>query len=51
MFRRAHHAGVERVEVHGEWIGYVARHHGALEEMDVVQPLDDACRVIDVLQQ
>ena len=51
MLRRAHHAGVERVEVHIERIGDVARHHRPLEEMDVVEPLDDARRVVDVLQQ
>ena len=51
MLRRAHHAGVERVEVHIERIGNVARHHRPLEEMDVVEPVDDAGGVIDVLQQ
>ena len=51
MFRRAHHAGVERVEVHIERVGNVARHHRPLEEMDVVEPVDDARGVVDVLQQ
>ena len=51
MLRRAHHAGVERVEVHIERVGNVARHHRPLEEMDVVEPVDDARRVVDVLQQ
>ena len=51
MFRRAHHAGVERVEIHIERIGDVARHHRPLEEMDVVEPVDDARGVVDVLQQ
>ena len=51
MLGGAHHAGIERVEVHIERIGNVARHHRPLEEMDVVEPLDDAAGVIDVLQQ
>lgn len=51
MLGRAHHAGIERVEVHFERIGNVARHHRPLEEMDVVEPVDDAGGVIDVLQQ
>ena len=34
-----------------ERIGNVARHHRPLEEMDVVEPLDDARGVVDVLQQ
>ena len=51
MFRRAHHAGIERVEVHIERVGNVARHHRPLEEMDVVEPVDDARGVVDVLQQ
>jgi hypothetical protein len=51
MFRRAHHAGVERVEIHIEWVGNIARHHRPLEKMDVVQPIHDARCVINVLQQ
>ena len=51
MLRRAHHAGVERVEVHLERIGNVARHHRPLEEMDVVEAVDEARGVVDVLQQ
>ena len=51
MLGRAHHAGVERVEIHLERIGNVARHHRPLEEMDVVQPLDETRGVVNVLQQ
>ena len=45
------HARVERVEVHLQRVGDVARHHRALEEMDVVEPLDQPGRVVDVLEQ
>ena len=51
MLRRPHHAGVERVEIHLERIGNVARHHRPLEEVDVVEALDEARRVVNVLQQ
>ena len=51
MLGGARHAGVERVEIHLQRVGNVARHHRPLEEMDVVQPVDDAGGVVDVLQQ
>ena len=51
MLGCAHHAGVERVEVHFERIGDIARHHRPLEEMDVVEAVDDTGGIVDVLQQ
>ena len=46
---RAHDRGVAGVEVHLERIGDIARHHRALEEMDVLHDIDDAADVVEVL--
>ncbi len=43
-------AGVDRVEVHLAVVGDVAGNHGALQEVDVVQPVGDAGGVVQVLQ-
>ena len=42
-------AGVAGVEIHLERVGQVARHHRALEEMDVLERVDHAADVVEVL--
>ena len=51
MLCRARAAGVERVEVHLQRVGNVARHHGALQEMQVVEHVDDPRRIVQVLHR
>ncbi len=41
--------GVTGVEIHLEGIGYIARDHGALEKMNMLQHIDDAPDVVQVL--
>jgi hypothetical protein len=49
VLRRARHRCVARIEVHLERIGNVPRHHGALEEVNVVHDVDDPPDVVQVL--
>ena len=50
MFRRARQTGIERVEVQFARVNDIARHHRALEKMDIVQTFNNACGIIKVLQ-
>ena len=51
MLGGARDAGVERVEVELHGADHVARHQRALVEVDVVERVDDARGVVEVLQQ
>ena len=48
VLRRARHGGVAGVEVHLERVGEIAAHHGALEEMHMLQRIDGAGDVVEV---
>ena len=48
---RAHDRGIAGVEIHLVRIGNIARHDGALEEMDVIHDVDDAADVVQILDR
>ena len=50
MFHRACAAAIDRVEVHFHVVGNVTADHRPLQEMDVVEPVCDPRRIVQVLQ-
>ena len=50
MLRRAGATGIDGVQIHFAVIKNVARHHRALQEMDIVEHVADLGRVMQVLQ-
>ena len=43
-------AGIERVQIHIDVVDHIAAHHRALVEVDVIQIINQARRVIQVLR-
>ena len=42
-------AGIDRVQIHFAIIKDIACHHGALQKMDIVQPIRNAGGVVQIL--
>ena len=51
MLGRAGDGGIAGVEIHLVRVGHVARHHAALEEVDVLAGIDHARGVVQILQR
>ena len=51
MLGRASHTGKDGVEVHLEIVGNVARHHGPLEKVYIVQPIRNPGCVMQILER
>ena len=51
MFGGACAARIDRVEIHFEVVSNIARNHGALQEVNVIQCVSDPRRIVQVLQR
>ena len=49
MFLGSAAAGIDRVQIHFAVINDIACHHGALQKMDIVQPIRNAGGVMQIL--